>query len=98
MLCRLKVSACETVSFSGTGDAPTNFVASALMDMAGNPYGTYDQEEPCVHCGATLVRPTARTLTQKLLTKAAFYSGAASRPFHRQKPNWIHVLFRKREP
>ena len=59
-------------SFVGETDARTNQLSSTLMDLAGNPYGTYSQEEPCIHCGAQLTMPPHRELWQKVLTKAAF--------------------------
>jgi hypothetical protein len=26
-------------------------VSTWLTDLAGNPWGVYDLEEPCIHCG-----------------------------------------------
>lgn len=91
-------AACEIVkkSFVGIAEPGTNFISSALMDMAGNPYGTYSQDEPCVHCGAAIQRPPQRTLLEKILTKAAFYARDAQAPCLRPHPNWIHVLLEKR--
>lgn len=83
-------------SFVGTSDAQTNVLSCALMDMAGNPYGTYAQEEPCVHCGANLTPPPERRLWQKVLTKVAFAATTVQKPFTAPHPNWIHLLLRKR--
>jgi SAM-dependent methyltransferase len=83
-------------SFVGTGGAKTNFLSCILMDMAGNPYGTYDQEEPCIHCGATLSSPSVRNLIEKVLTRTAFFIKKLQAPFIKPQPNWIHVLFEKR--
>ncbi len=82
-------------SFVGETDAETNLLSCLLMDMAGNPYGTYSQEEPCVHCGAKLKSPPERNLWRKVLTRAAFYARNAQRPFFKRHPNWIHVLFKR---
>ena len=82
-------------SFVGQTDAQTNQLSCALMDMAGNPYGTYSQEEPCTHCEANLTRPPERTLWQKVLTKAAFIGMRAQKPFVKPRPNWIHLLLQK---
>ena len=82
-------------SFVGEGDVGTNLISCLLMDIAGNPYGTYLQEELCVHCGAKLKRPPERNLWQKALTKAACLARDAQKPFVKQHPNWIHVLFEK---
>ena len=35
------------------------------MDLAGNPYGTYGQEEPCIRCGQKLVKPQEFSLAQR---------------------------------
>lgn len=83
-------------SFVGETVAQTNLLSCALMDMAGNPYGTYSQEEPCIHCGIRLTRPPERKLWQKALTKVAFIGLNAQKPFLKPHPNWIHVLLRKR--
>jgi hypothetical protein len=66
------------------------------MDLAGNPFGTYVQDEPCIHCGAALVAPGERTLRQKVLSRMAFYARSVHTPFMRRRPNWIHVLFQRR--
>lgn len=82
-------------SFVGVADAGTNAISCLLMDMAGNPYGTYAQDEPCVHCGASLKAPPERNLLQKALTRAAFYARSAQAPFLKPHPNWIHLLLEK---
>ncbi len=84
------------LSFVGEGEARTNFFATFLLDLAGNPYGPYSQEEPCVHCGAALRSPPQRNLLQKGLTKIACYANEAQKVFCKKRPNWIHVLFKKR--
>ena len=83
-------------SFVGETDVHTNMLSCALMDLAGNPYGTYSQEEPCIHCGANLTGPRERKLWQKVLTKTAFISMSAQKLFRKPHANWIHVLLRKR--
>ncbi len=84
------------VSYVGNDSSATNFISAMLMDMAGNPYGSYEQEEPCIHCGKKLIPPPQRNLLQKLFTKASFLVGKMQSPFTRQHPNWIHILFQKR--
>lgn len=83
-------------SFVGETDEQTNMLSCALMDLAGNPYGTYSQEEPCIHCGANLTGPPERKLWQKVLTKTAFMGMSAQKLFLKPHPNWTHVLLRKR--
>ena len=82
-------------SFVGETAEQTNAFSSKLMDMAGNPYGTYSQEEACVHCGGNLGRPKARKLWQKVLTKVALIAQGFQKPFVKPHGNWIHVLLRK---
>ncbi len=83
-------------SFVGETDAQTNALSCALMDMAGNPYGTYSQEEPCIHCGGNLASPEKRTLWQKVATKAALTGTSVQKLFLKPHPNWIHLLLRRR--
>lgn len=83
-------------SFVGETDAQTNAISCMLMDMAGNPYGTYSQEESCVHCGENIGGPSKRKLWQKVLTKAAFFAMSLQKPFLHSHANWIHVLLEKR--
>jgi hypothetical protein len=85
----------ESTTFVGRNVEQTNALSALLMDLAGNPYGTYDQEEPCVHCGRILLPPPPRTLIQKVLTKLAFLTRDATGGFVTPHANWIHVLFSK---
>jgi ubiquinone/menaquinone biosynthesis C-methylase UbiE len=88
------LNACE-VSFVGETNTCANLASTLLMDLAGNPYGTYMQEEPCVHCGSKLKIPPERTLMQKVLTRAAYWARDIQKPFSKPHPKWIHVLFKK---
>lgn len=85
-----------TISFVGHSSISTNRLSAALMDFAGNPYGTYDQEEPCIHCGKHLLPPESRTLAQLIATRLAFYARAATESFAKPHGNWMHALLRKR--
>lgn len=91
---------CEIVdrSFVGKVKQRTNFVACYLMNLAGNPYGTYTQDEQCVHCGGAITSPPERTFIQKLFTKAAFLAQDVQAPFVREQPIWIHLLLEKKSP
>jgi len=92
-------SLCETqkMSFVGENKEYTNIFSVFLMDLAGNPYGTYHQEEPCIHCGAKLKKPPLRNILQKIFTRLAFYIKNIQQPFYSPHPNWIHILFEKRK-
>jgi SAM-dependent methyltransferase len=87
----------EKIEFVGATREGTNFLSALLMDAAGNPYGTYEQDEPCIHCGAELGGPPARNLGGRALARAAVYVRRLQQPFVQERPKWIHVLFRKRK-
>ena len=86
----------ECTHLVGSNDDATNAFSSSLMDLAGNPYGTYGQDEPCVVCGAAIVSPPRQRLHHSALAKAAFWAIRATKPFKPRHPNWIHLLMRKR--
>lgn len=93
---RLFPSLCvDEVSFVGIGLAGTNWLSSALMTFAGNPYGTYVQAEPCVHCGARLAPPAARSTLQRVATRAAVVLDRVLALTAARKGNWIHIRFVK---
>jgi hypothetical protein len=85
----------EEISFVSKTKSYTNALSVALMDFAGNPYGTYSQGEPCIHCDKPLIPPPTRSFTQKVATKMAFYARQAQAPFIKEHANWVHVLFKK---
>lgn len=82
-------------SYVGQNNACTNFMSSALMDWAGNPFGTYSQDEPCIHCGAQLTMPRQRKFWQKICTKIAHWGNVAQQQFNSPHANWIHILLKK---
>jgi SAM-dependent methyltransferase len=75
----------------------TNSIAVFLMDVAGNPWGSYAQEEPCIHCGSKLRPPPPRALWKKVCSAAAARLNAIQALFMRSRPDWIHMVFSKRE-
>lgn len=85
----------DAISFVGTTTEQTNAVAAKLMALAGNPYGTYQQEEPCIHCRAKLLPPPQRDWGQKLATKAAFWTQSVSKIASKPRGKWMHVLLSK---
>jgi ubiquinone/menaquinone biosynthesis C-methylase UbiE len=85
-------------SFVGQTKECTNAVSTFLMDRAGNPWGTYVQEEACVHCGGELIQPGGnRTLLQRAYARAAMSLNQAQRLFVAPRPIWIHMVFQKNE-
>lgn len=82
------------VSKVGPASPRTNAVSAWLMDYAGNPWGTYSQEEPCVYCGGVLKAPGARNFSQKIASKISSMLTKTQNKINRQEPYWIHMLFR----
>ena len=85
----------ETISYVGNNNEATNCFTAFLLDLAGNPYGTYEQEEPCVYCDTVLRAPKTRTFLQKLVSKMAYIILMLQKPFIKPHANWIHILFTK---
>jgi hypothetical protein len=83
------------LTYVGTNRDGTSALSAGLMRYAGNPYGTYDQDEPCAHCGAPLQRPAPRSLLQKVATKIAYHLDRAQQSLATERASWIHVRFDK---
>lgn len=84
-----------TVAHVGTNRNVTNVLSARLMRLAGNPFGTYEQDEACIHCGARLVPPRARTMLQRVATRAAATLERMQRSVTPARASWIHVRFDK---
>jgi len=83
--------------FIGSHKDRTNILSVFLMDIAGNPWGVYSQEEPCIHCGAKLVGPATRSSFQKGCSVVSHAVNRVQRVFISAIPSWIHMVFQKRE-
>lgn len=85
------------LSLVGSGGESTTALAAWLMDMAGNPYGSYGQEEPCAHCGARLVAPDIRSLglTRRVLAGLSLRLTGLHMRLAGTQPSWMHVLLVK---
>lgn len=86
----------QEISFVGTTTEQTNEISARLLDWAGNPYGTYTQDEPCIRCNAPLLAPPERSLGKKVLTKLGYWARKPSTLLASPRGNWMHVLFSKR--
>ncbi|MBI3680692.1 MAG: class I SAM-dependent methyltransferase [Acidobacteria bacterium] len=82
-------------SFVGVRHERTNPVSCWLMNVAGNPWGTYDQVEGCVYCGARMEPPASRTVLEKAASRLATRLDRWQQVVSRPTAGWIHVLFRK---
>lgn len=85
----------ESRSYVGESHELTNPISTWLMNLAGNPYGTYDQDEPCAHCGQTILPPPPRTMPQRICTHIACTLNKWQRSIASPHPAWIHVLLVK---
>lgn len=80
-------------SFVGTNREATNPLAVALMDMAGNPWGAYDDESRCLYCNAILLPPLQeRTFGSKVCSALAHRINRAQSLLMKAHPNWIHLV------
>lgn len=82
-------------SFVGQSQEATSALATFLMDAGKNPWGPYDQDEPCIHCGAQLTAPRSRSVLQRACSAAALRLNRIQRRFTKPHGNWIHLVFRK---
>jgi hypothetical protein len=82
-------------SYVGSTRDRTSALAVGLMQFAGNPFGTYDQEEPCIRCGRMLEPPNGRTLLQKIATRAAYCIDRVQQSVEPTRASWIHARFDK---
>ncbi|HKQ79268.1 MAG TPA: class I SAM-dependent methyltransferase [Blastocatellia bacterium] len=86
-----------STTFAGSNRFRTNAIAAWLMDLGGNPWGSYDQEEACIYCGSQIEMPAERSFIQKLSSRLAYLINAAQSYFVSSRPSWIHMVFNKRQ-
>jgi hypothetical protein len=85
-------------TFVGLQCEATSALAAYLMDFAGNPWGAYEAREAfCSRCGAELIRPTHRSMVQRLAAGLANLMNRLQARWTAPSPNWLHMVFRKTE-
>ncbi|MBU4009417.1 MAG: class I SAM-dependent methyltransferase [Proteobacteria bacterium] len=84
------------ISFVGTKNLRSNILSVYLMDISGNPYGSYDQEEACLYCGNKLKPIKGLCLLQRVYTALANRVNHIQRLFYEPIPRWIHIVFQKK--
>lgn len=87
--------AVESIAYTGESREHTNPIATALMDMGGNPWGVYESIQGCMHCGAKLVAPDKRSLGQKILSGIAVRMNNMQFAMTKPHGNWIHIVVAK---
>ncbi|MEO6929209.1 MAG: class I SAM-dependent methyltransferase [Casimicrobiaceae bacterium] len=80
-------------SYIGETRERTNSISTALMQFAGNPYGTYSQEEHCIHCGSSIGESGVRNFVQKVATRIASQLTHVQQQYSAARPKWVHVVF-----
>lgn len=73
----------------------TNAVSDLLMRCAGYPWGSYDQEEPCIPCGGSIGPAPRRSGVAKILSALAVRLDRVLATTRPAKPKWLHVVFAK---
>ena len=85
-----------STSFVGLNASATNVFSTFLMDLGGNPWGSYDQQEPCMHCGARAeaTRPQSAPCGAKFAHPLRFASKNFRKRITRPHGNFrIHLVF-----
>lgn len=73
----------------------TNAVSDLLMRVAGYPWGSYDQEEPCIACGGSIGPAPARSGVARILSALAVRLDRVIATTRPARPKWLHVVFAK---
>jgi len=83
--------------FIGTNEGRTNFISTFLLDLAGNPLGSYRQQEKCIYCNSEITRDKEMTFTDRVLVKLATIVNKLQPNREQNIGNWIHAIFRKKK-
>ena len=73
----------------------TNFLSTWLQHFARYPYGAYDQEEPCIACGAKLERPNQLSFVRRAAGALGLRIYHLQCQFNRPRATWVLMLFEK---
>jgi hypothetical protein len=84
----------ESIHFVGENRARTNALSTWLLDLVGNPWGTYYQDEACSGCDQRLAKPGPLPLWAKVPAKLAIVLNNIQARFNQPHGNWIHIVFR----
>jgi glycosyltransferase involved in cell wall biosynthesis len=82
-------------TFVGQTRERTNRLSAFLMDLGGNPWGTYEQEEGCIYCGSQLIPAARRTILERVCSGVGVALNKLQAPFVPARPNWVYMVFRK---
>jgi len=73
----------------------SNALSVWLQDLAGNPYGVYDQEEPCVSCGKKMSAPGKLSFPKRVAASIGVRLYDTQVRFNQPRPTWILLLLEK---
>jgi hypothetical protein len=83
--------------FVGEKESRTNRLSYCIYKYFHFPYGSYQQEEPCINCNQNLVKPQLSFFAKIVCIGAMGLEVIQNKYFNRSyRPNWIHVLFLKK--
>ncbi|HKM31029.1 MAG: class I SAM-dependent methyltransferase [Bacteroidales bacterium] len=81
------------IDYAGEGVYKTNRFSYALYKRFGFPYGSYEQEEPCICCGAALEKPRLPLFLRLVCLFAKGLEFVQNKTGPDKSPVWIHMLW-----
>jgi hypothetical protein len=84
-----------STTYVGQTKERSHALAAWLMNLGGNPWGTYSQEECCVECQQTLAPPSHQILWRRGCAAAAHRLNQLMIAAAKPRPLWIHYVFEK---
>lgn len=81
----------------GQGQAVTNPLSVWIYQLCGYPYGSYDQEEGCIYCGAKLIRPKIHWMAWVGCFVARGLNQLQYKIDGSRRPLWIHLVFAQKK-
>ena len=84
-----------TLEYCSENTERTNALSAWLQDLGLNPYGTYEQQEPCIFCGSKLIRPGKASLARRVASASGARLYEFQRRFRKPLPTWILLLLQK---
>lgn len=84
-----------STDYVGKNRNTTNSLSVYFMNLAGNPFGTYGQEETCIYCKRKLTPPTAMSAGQRTAAWIALFLNKIQSLSKATRPNWLHMSFQK---
>ena len=79
--------------YPGRGVYKTNRLSYAVYERFGFPYGSYQQEEPCINCGKHLEKPRLSFPARLACLFAKGLEFIQNKTGPSRSPVWIHVLW-----